>query len=214
MRALVRGTSFVLFALLAVFVAVYAFGYLFGGFRSGDPFAASFAVSGLDVPAHFFIAGLALLLAPMQLSRRLHETWPWLHRQAGWLYAASVLVGGLAALSLAPQAQGSLVSRLGFSVLAVAWIGATALGIRYAVARDIPRHRRWMARSVALTWSAVTLRLILGVGIVTDLPFMPVYVTASWASWLFNLVVCELLLRWPSTWRRAPSAAPSRAHSG
>lgn len=195
MQAWFRNILVVLFALLAIAVAGYAFAYLFAGYSAGDPFAASFAVSGTDVPVHFFIAGLALLLAPMQLSRRLREALPWLHRQAGWLYAASVLVGGLAALSLAQHAQGGLGSRLGFSVLAVGWMGATALGIRFAIARDINRHRRWMARSVALTWSAVTLRLMLGVGLATGLPFLPVYVTASWASWLLNLAVCEVLLR-------------------
>lgn len=41
---------------------------LYRAYRVGDPFAAQFAVSGWDVPLHCFAAGLALLLAPLQLS--------------------------------------------------------------------------------------------------------------------------------------------------
>jgi len=205
-----RGAFFV-FTLLAFAVAAYAFGYLFLPFRAGDPFAASFAFSGNDVPVHFFLAGLALLLAPIQLSARLRRAAPALHRLMGWLYALSVLCGGIAGFTLAQDAQGGLPSRLGFSVLAIAWVGTTALGIRHAIGRDTERHRRWMARSVALTWGAVTLRLMLGIGGVAGLPFMTVYVTASWASWLINLAICEVILRRRAVaathWASARSAA-------
>lgn len=51
-----------LFSLACLATSAYAFAYLFMAVRGGDPFAARFAISGLDVPAHFFGAGLALLL--------------------------------------------------------------------------------------------------------------------------------------------------------
>jgi len=122
-----RRGAFFLFTLLAFAVAAYAFGYLFLPFRAGDPFAASFAISGKDVPVHFFLAALALLLAPVQLSARLRRAAPALHRLLGWLYALSVLSGGIAGFTLAQDAQGGLPSRLGFSVLAIGWIGTTVV---------------------------------------------------------------------------------------
>lgn len=192
----------VLFSLACLATAAYAFAYLYLRYRSGDPFAASFAASGWDVPAHFFGAGLALALVPLQLSGAVRRRWPALHRIGGLLSAAAILVGGVSGLSLAQDAQGGWPSRAGFSVLSLIWLGITANGVRLAIRGDFARHRTWMAYGIALTASAITLRVMLGVGAgILQLPFMTVYVTAAWASWLFNLAVCWC---WLSLSRRRP----------
>lgn len=209
LRSVLRWTAQTLFTLTSVLVAAYAFTYLFRSFRVGDPFAAQFALSGWDVPLHFFGAGLALLLAPLQVTAGVRRRLPALHRTAGWLYVAAILVGGTSGLSLAFNAQGGAASGVGFALLALLWLAITVRGVLFAVAGDIARHRRWMCRSVALTFAAVTLRVMLGVGGgVLGLPFMPVYITAAWASWLINLAMCELILRWPAP--RPPAAGGSR----
>ncbi|MGH8074040.1 MAG: DUF2306 domain-containing protein [Lysobacter sp.] len=209
LQTMVRWTAQTLFSVLSVGVAAYAFTYLYRAYRVGDPFAAQFAVSGWDVPLHFFAAGLALLLAPLQLSAGVRRRLSALHRTAGWLYVAAILVGGVSGLSLAFNAQGGAASGVGFALLALLWPVVTVRGVLLAVAGDTARHRRWMSRSVALTFAAVTLRVILGVGTgALQLPFLPVYITAAWASWLLNLAVCELILRWPSL--RARAAGGSR----
>ena len=198
-----------LFSLACAATAAYAFAYLFLAFRSDDPFAARFAISGWDVPAHFFGAGMALLLVPLQLSAVVRRRWPALHRVGGLLSAAAILVGGISGLSLAQHAQGGWSSRLGFSVLSLLWIAVTANGIRLAIAGELARHRRWMAYGMAMTSAAVTLRLMLGVGAgMLHLPFMAVYVTASWASWLINLALCAWLLRLLDRRRLNAAAAP------
>jgi hypothetical protein len=203
---LVRSTQ-ALFSLACVLVAAYAFVFLFMPVRPGDPFAARFAVSGWDVPAHFFGAGLALLLVPVQLSQGIRRRWPALHRACGWLSAVAILIGGLSGLSMAQHAQGGWISRAGFSVLALLWLGITANAVRLAILRDIPRHRAWMAYSIALTTGAITLRVMLGVCTgVMEWPFMPVYVTVAWASWLFNLAVCA---GWLALSRRRHAGAPT-----
>ena len=203
-----------LFSLACAATAAYAFAYLFLAFRSDDPFAARFAISGWDVPAHFFGAGMALLLVPLQLSAVVRRRWPALHRVGGLLSAAAILVGGISGLSLAQHAQGGWSSRLGFSVLSLLWIAVTANGIRLAIAGELARHRRWMAYSIALTAGAVTLRLMLGLGAgALHLPFMTVYVTASWASWLINLALCAWLLRLLGR-RRLNAAAPRPSARG
>lgn len=199
----------VVFAAACVAIAVYAFGYLYGSYSPRNPFAARFAVSGLDVPAHFFGAGLALLLAPLQPWGWLRRRAPGLHRLAGWLYAAAVLIGGIAGLSLAPKAHGGWASGAGFALLAPIWLLSTGLGIAYAVRGELERHRRWMWRSIALTFAAVTLRLILGIGTgMLHLRFLPVYIFAAWACWSVNLALCELLLRLQAArLRRVPAQA-------
>jgi len=202
-----------LFSLACLATAAYAFAYLYMAFRSGDPFAERFAVSGLDVPAHFFGAGLALLLVPLQLSQGIRRRWPALHRTAGWLSAAAILIGGVSGLSLAQHAQGGWPSRAGFSLLSLLWLGVTANGIRLAIAGEVANHRRWMAYSMALTAGAVTLRLMLALGTgLLQLPLLPVYVGAAWGSWLFNLAVCAWLLRTPP--RPAFSAGLAPGGSG
>lgn len=204
-----------LFSLACVATATYAFAYLYMEFRSGDPFSESFAISGRDVPAHFFGAGLALLLVPLQLSEGIRRRWPALHRIGGLLSAVAILVAGISGLSLAQHAQGGWPSRIGFSLLSLLWLGITANGIRLAVIGELARHRRWMAFSIALTSAAITLRVMLAVGFgMLQLPFMAVYVTAAWASWLLNLVICAWLLRAPRHRLSAMAAPRSMAHVG
>ena len=204
----VRVLAGLAFAILCVGVAAYAFGYLYGEYQPRNPLAVRFARSGLDVPAHFFCAGLALLLAPLQIWGGLRRRWPRLHRIGGWLYAVAVLIGALAGLSLARNAHGGWASGSGFGLLAVTWLWMTALGIGYAIAGDYARHRRWMLRSVALTAAAITLRLMLVLGQgVLHLPFVTVYIAAAWGCWTINLALCELWLRWPAQRRLASAAA-------
>src|SRR6185437_5002558 len=51
---LLRGLAILAFAVLSIAVAIYAFAYLYREHSPYNRFAAQFAVSGLDVPAHFF----------------------------------------------------------------------------------------------------------------------------------------------------------------
>ena len=192
-----RFSAKAMFVLLALAVAGYAFAFLYLPFQN-NPFAAQFAISGVDVPLHFFLGGLALVLAPLQLSAGLRRRWPAWHRLSGWLYVGCVLIGSISGLTLAMHAQGGVPSRMSFVLMSLLWPCLTAVGIQRAIVGDIASHRRWMCRSVALTYSAVTLRLILGIGTgVLHLPFITVYIAAAWLGWSINLMVCEVMLRWP-----------------
>ena len=114
-------------------------------------------------------------------------------------------------LTLALHAQGGVPSRVSFVLMSLLWPCLTAIGIQRALVGDIAGHRRWMCRSVALTYSAVTLRLILGIGAgALHLPFIPVYVAAAWLGWSINMVVCEVLLRWPAIRARGRASPTGR----
>ncbi|MGO4222311.1 DUF2306 domain-containing protein [Lysobacter sp. TAF61] len=211
-----RWTSALVFTLLCVAVAAYAFTYVYRPHGPADSMAIKFALSGFDVPAHFVGAGLALLLAPVQMSAAIRRRVPRLHRLSGGLYTGGVLIGGLGGLSLSTHATGGAAAGIGFALLAVTWLTITGIGIRHAIAGDIALHRRWMARSIALTASAITLRLTLVIGqAVLHLPFVPVYIFAAWSCWTINLALCELWLHWPAIRARlAPDGSLSRAGVG
>lgn len=197
-RQAIRGAWLMFLAAGSLLVAAYAFAYLrYRPYDPQDPLMAKFALSGMDVPMHFFGAGLALSMVPLQASGRVRRRWPSLHRIGGWLSAGGILAGGLGGLSLSLHALGGWVTGTGFFLLASLWMAAAAIGIGCAVAGDIAGHRRWMIRCMAMTLSAVTLRVILLIGTgPLQLPFPPVYTFAAWACWLFNLALCESWLRW------------------
>lgn len=190
-----------------VLVAAYAFAFLrYRPFDPEDPFMVRFAVGGLAVPAHFFGAGLALLLVPLQASATVRRRWPRLHRIGGGLSAGGILMAGMGGLVMATDSHRGWATGVAFAVLAVLWLTVTGLGVAAAVRRDFAAHRRWMLRCMALTTAAITLRIMLAVGAVLGLPFDAVYITAAWSSWLFNLGVIEAWLRWPAWRARQPLA--------
>ncbi|MNL75568.1 hypothetical protein D3C87_2013940 [compost metagenome] len=62
---------------------------------------------------------------------------------------------------------------------------------------DRVAHRRWMIRSIALTLAAVTLRIQIPVSMMLDIPFDTAYPVIAWLCWVPNLVVAEMIVRWP-----------------
>ena len=93
-------------------------------------------------------------------------------------------------------------AKLGFIILALLWFVTTYLAIKTAMQKDFVAHRKWMVRSYALVFSAVTLRVYMPLltyfigelGLPTMDPELAVIVT-SWINWVPNLIVGELLLK-------------------
>lgn len=188
--------NFALFSLLSLAIAAHSFAYLYRGIDPGNPFQLSFGSAGWAVPMHFFPSGLALLLSPLALSQRLRGRWPAVHRFTGLLYCGSVALAGVAGLLLAPRAQGGWWNGVAFALLACCWLGCTGRALWLATRGRSAEHRRWMLRSAALTFSAVTLRLYLLAGIaLLNWPFALAYSVAAWACWTVNLVLIEMYLR-------------------
>ena len=93
-------------------------------------------------------------------------------------------MGSVGALGLAPVAYGGLPAQLGFLGLALFWIVTGALAFASIRRRRIPQHLRWMIRSYALTFAAVTLRLWLPLLQLAGLSFVAAYATVAWLSWV------------------------------
>ncbi|HWM02671.1 MAG TPA: DUF2306 domain-containing protein [Actinophytocola sp.] len=160
--------------------------------------------------AHIVFAGVALLLSPVQLLNRVRVRVPRLHRLVGRIVLASILVAGAAGLLLAGVSAAGPVGTAGFGALAVLWVTFAVLGLRAILRRDIAAHRRWMLRTFAMTYAAVTLRLWLLALIPLLGDFRSAYLLVPFLSWVPNLIVVEWLLRR----KAAPDSRPGRELRG
>ena len=197
---------------LALAIGPFSYRYLIPGAPLGAPeiLANDFARYGV-LTVHAGLAATALLLGPLQFFARIRMRHPRWHRRIGTAYVICCLFAGAAGLLLALGSTAGPVATVGFGLLALAWIGATANAWRLARARDFVRHRRWMIRSYALTFAAVTLRLYLPVSIMVHLDYEWSYRAISFLCWVPNLVVVELVLRRPGFRTIPPIAAPSQS---
>jgi len=143
---------------------------------------------------HATMASFALLAGPLQMSGWLFRRSPNLHRGIGWLYVVAVLIGWVASLPLALHAFTGAAASAGFLSLGATWLFTTLYAVVAISGGDVATHRRWMMRSYALTFAAVTLRIYLGAAIAAGAIFAA-YPYIAWACWLPNLAVAELLIR-------------------
>jgi uncharacterized membrane protein len=174
----------------------------------GDqPVAANYvdrpAVVQLAFYLHIGFGGLALLLSPFQFATRLRVRAPRVHRAVGRIALGSIAVAGAAGLVLAPFSLAGPVGTAGFGMLALLWLAFAATGFRAIRRRDVAAHRRWMVRTFALTYAAVTLRLwLVGLmfvqtvwgGVDADVAFDRAYLLVPFLSWVPNLLVAERYL--------------------
>jgi uncharacterized membrane protein len=180
---------------LSAAVAVYAVAVLaVPGF--GPPFVSRIRA---DAPwklwLHLGASPIALAAGALQLNGWLRARALTVHRWLGRVYVLAVLAGGFGGLTLAPASQGGMVTRAGFGVLAVCWIGCTLRGYLAIRFGDDRVHRAWMIRSFALTFAAVTLRIILPIELALGVPFPAAYAVVSWACWVPNLFAAEWFVR-------------------
>ncbi|HEU0036197.1 MAG TPA: DUF2306 domain-containing protein [Kofleriaceae bacterium] len=165
-----------------------------GGMPLGAHLFERFTAAQLVFVAHVGGGGLALVVGPWQLMKRMRRRWPRLHRATGYVYVAAVAVGGTAGLVLGPTAWAGPIAQAGFTALAIAWLATTALGVQRILSGDRTGHRAWMTRSFALAFAAVSLRIQFPLFAAIGLPAAVGYTIVAWSSWLPNLVVAHVVL--------------------
>ncbi|MQA97457.1 MAG: DUF2306 domain-containing protein [Streptosporangiales bacterium] len=168
---------------------------------------------------HVFTALVALVLGPLQFVPAIRARRR-VHRAIGRSYLlAGVLPSALTAIPVA-LLSGRLVTQIGLVIPAVLWLVTGWLALQAARRRDFARHREWMMRNYALTFLAVTSRIVVPLLLLAQLPFSDTLSRDSIAAgaqsmipigqvlgWVINLIIAEILIR-----RRRP-AAP-RLHAG
>ncbi len=195
-RRVVSPTAWTLMTLLCLFVGLYAFVLIASGF---DLVPADIADNAFFTPlglrVHIVAAAVALLVGPWQFVAGVRRRVPRVHRVLGRTYVAGCLIGGTAGAAIALTTTHGRVAGMGFLLLGVAWVLSTGMALRLAMVGDYSRHRRWMIRSFALTFAAVTLRLYLGVAEAADLNYEASYQAVAWISWVPNILIVEWRLR-------------------
>lgn len=140
---------------------------------------------------------LALATGPMQFVPAFRNRFLRAHRSLGKVYLGSILfIGAPSGLFMAFYAEGGLLGSIGFTLMALLWMGSTWMAFETIQKRDIAGHRAWMTRSYALTLAAITLRI--WVPVASDyLHLAPdlVDTCSAWISWIPNLIVAEILIR-------------------
>ena len=195
MTRLFATAVFGLLTLLAITVALVSARYL-----SLEPVSPAELMLGhlaawpWVVIAHVGGGVTALILGPFQLVTR-QGFRRWWHRPAGKVYVLACLTGAVAGLWLALYTTAGPIATAGFGGLSVAWFMTTALGWREVMNGRIAQHRRWMIRSVALTYAAVTLRILIPLGYMTGADPDDAYRAISFLCWIPNLLAAELWLR-------------------
>ena len=143
---------------------------------------------------HIASGPFALLFGLLLVSEKFRLRFPKWHRYLGRVQVACVLLLLTpSGLWMAFYAAAGLIATIGFIILSLATATCIALGWRSAVKRQFAVHRRWMWRTFLLLCSAVVLRIIGGLGTVAGIHSPWFDPLASWTSWLFPLIVYELI---------------------
>jgi len=194
--------------LLSVGVGGYALVHVATGFAHMPLTNPMLDPYGLQV--HIAASAFAMIIGAFQFLKVLRQKAPSVHRWMGRIYIAACLVGGAAGGVIALSSTAGPVAGWGFFLLAILWLFTTVMAWKSAMRRDFVVHERWMIRSFALTFAAVTLRLYLPVVSILGLEFLPAYRIIAWAAWVPNLIGAEIWIAMRRKPRR-PKVAPSAA---
>lgn len=196
-----------LMAFLSLGIALLSYRYLLPHPPQVGPDIAKNLMRHPWLTVHAGLASTALLVGPFQFISGLRARWPKLHRWMGRIYVAGCLGAGVAGLPLAYGTDAGPIATAGFATLDIIWIAITAQALRLTMTGRYLEHRRWMIRSFALTFAAVTLRLYLPFPPMMGYTFLEGYRAISWIAWVPNLMIVELYLR------RSPMPKPVAARA-
>jgi uncharacterized membrane protein len=196
-----RTFAWIVFIFFTVFVGLYPFSYFVFDMSGGFP-----ATKGQELLqsriwnaafyTHIFFGGIAMLAGFTQFSKKLRNRMLTLHRTFGKIYLVSVGISGITGLYIAMFASGGIISITGFSGLAIGWLVTSFVAYSAIRKVDIDKHQRWMIRSYALCFAAVTLRIYIPLfQIVLGMEFISAYRIIAWVCWVPNLLVAELIIR-------------------
>eukprot|EP00438_Fugacium_kawagutii_P021517 Skav233402 [mRNA] locus=scaffold892:19874:25736:- [translate_table: standard] len=146
----------------------------------------------IAIYTHALTASVALAIGPFQVIPSFRKTHMFGHRRCGRIYMLCGFLGSISGIICGLHAQGGIAGKIGFVTLGCCWFASNLGGLLAVTAwKSIQVHERLMQISCALAYSAVSLRIMLPVAIVTD--FEPVYGAVAWLCWTVNLVILELL---------------------
>ena len=154
---------------------------------------------------HITSGPCSLILGMILVSKQFRLRFAKWHRYLGRIQVACVLLLVTpSGLWMAWYAETGTIAGIGFAALAVVTGMCVALGWKSAVKRRFAEHQRWMLRCYLLLCSAVVLRVIGGLTIVTGIESDCSYPLAAWISWLLPLWHTKPFVNWRAV-RRQPN---------
>jgi hypothetical protein len=156
--------------------------------------------------AHIFTATVALVLGPLQFVPKIRARRR-IHRTIGRIYLFVGVVPSAIATVPVAMWSGHLLTQISLTIAAVLWLVTGGLAYRAARRRDFGSHRAWMMRNYALTFLAVTSRILTPLLLIVQIPFgagdlrsIGAHATAmipigQTLGWVIDLIVVEILLR-------------------
>jgi hypothetical protein len=155
--------------------------------------------------AHVVFGSIAMFTACLQVWPWLRREHPTVHRRLGLLYIfGGVLPAGAMGLTLGAVSPFGPVIRASNVLLAIVWLTVTTTGFRAGRRHSWIEHRRWMTRSVVLTFSVITNRVWTAIWIIVFLPqlettfggnerlmIQTIAGLSGWLGWVIPLVVAE-----------------------
>jgi uncharacterized membrane protein len=146
---------------------------------------------------HISTSLFTILSGLTQFSTKIYTKFPIIHRTVGKIYVFTILcLSAPSGFVLACYANGGLPTQIAFVLLSTLWFGFTLRAYTTARNGDFLAHRKFMWRSYALTWSAITLRLLQFVfGTFALFDYENAYLIAAWGGWLLNLLLVEVYLQ-------------------
>ena len=182
-------------AFFAIPIALYAASFLYFRERAfPPPLKESFLARPWGIYPHAIIGAIALVIGPFQFNRRLMLRRRRAHRVMGRIYVLGALLTGVVGTYMAWYAFGGPTTKAGFAALGLLLLVTTTKAFTSIKAGDVKAHRRWMIRSFALLFAAVTLRIELPILIAMFGGFEPAYRIVAWSCWVPNLLVAEAIV--------------------
>jgi uncharacterized membrane protein len=143
------------------------------------------------------ISGMAVILVgPFQFIKNLRNKNLRLHKVLGKIYAYGILLfAAPTGLIMAFYAEGGPPSILAFLIMGGLWFYTTIMAIIKITQKNVIEHQKWMYRSFALSFAAVTLRILVPSMSFTNLFTEDfIIISTAWLSWIINLSFVEILI--------------------
>ncbi|EAS00301.1 membrane protein (macronuclear) [Tetrahymena thermophila SB210] len=177
----------------AIAVSLYGLTYRQISSTWSEPF------TWLDRPAlartHFITGPIVLSFGIFQFNQNLRLKYPSIHIWMGRIYSLANIISVISIFTIVFDCAYGLVPTISLLILNILWIISLVIAIYYIVINKcILSHKYWMLRNYALTCSAITLRLLLGI-------FSPIlgleiaYKIATSNCYVWNIILAELVIR-------------------
>jgi len=155
--------------------------------------------------AHVVSGSVAMVTACLQVWPWLRRDYPEVHRRLGLLYIfGGVLPASVVGLAIGAVSPFGPVIAASNVVLAIVWLTVTMTGYRAGRRHSWIEHRRWMTRSIVLTFSVITNRVWTVIWVIVFIPrfdtmfggnerlmIQTIAGLSGWLGWVIPLVVAE-----------------------